>query len=130
MLEENKLVNLQPAYEPVQRMELKEEPYDLLEEEQIPGPERLKAEGKVDRTGQPLQREPRCRSIRHERAAFVCTVTDSCAETSKRSAAEELVQSLHQDFSCMSIEAKVDCKTMLLLSALPSQLLLYLPPSP
>eukprot|EP00435_Cladocopium_sp_Y103_P069689 s625_g33.t1 len=95
MLEENKLVKVQPAYEPVQRKEPKEEPHDLLEEEQIPGPERLKAEGKVDRTDQPPPKGTQvCRSIRRERAAFVCTVTDSCAETKKRSAAEELVQSL------------------------------------
>eukprot|EP00435_Cladocopium_sp_Y103_P067819 s56_g30.t1 len=53
MLEENKLVKVQPAYGPVQRMEPKEQPHDLREEEQMPGPERLKAEGKVDGSDQP-----------------------------------------------------------------------------
>eukprot|EP00435_Cladocopium_sp_Y103_P014387 s5967_g3.t1 len=111
MLEENKLVKVQPAHEPVQRMEPEEELHELLEEEQMPGPERLKAEGKVDGMDQPPPKGTQvCRSIRQREKLTECinpykgnpgmqkhqarkgrprcTVTDSCAETNKRSAAD------------------------------------------
>eukprot|EP00435_Cladocopium_sp_Y103_P000078 s1281_g1.t1 len=48
MLKENKLVKGQLAFGPVQRMELEQQLHELREEEQMPGPERLKAEEKVD----------------------------------------------------------------------------------
>eukprot|EP00435_Cladocopium_sp_Y103_P018752 s3632_g4.t1 len=93
MPKENKRVKGQPAFEPVQCMELREQPHNLREGEQMPGPERLKAEGRMDDADQlpPMEGQERRgtqKIWRPERTASTCTVTDLRAKPKEKSAPE------------------------------------------